>query len=211
MKIDTFTRDYYYWYLPNRLLRATREKGYYFNSSGVYCSATLEKLYRMGMRGIIQTYDDKYRAYGFFKPEFDGISRSIVSRAITSLKEGDTISKFFEYLETLEPNPRKELPTGLDRFITRICPISIQREYGNKNTKTFDFIYVDVCIISEWETDRKQYIKENMPKIKERVAAKIEGSKNFQRYGIPINFLKITSITLTRDDVLHFIFELKIK
>lgn len=211
MKIGFFTRDYYYWYLPNRLLRAVREKGYYFNSDGVYCSAPLKELYMSGMYGIIQTCDNKYRAYSFFKPELDGISQRIVSRAITSLKEGDTISKFFEYLETIEPNPRKELPTGLDRFITRICPINIQREYGNKNTKTFDFIYVDVCIISEWETDRKQYIKENMPKIKERVVAKIEGSKNFQRYGIPINFLKLTSITLTRDDVLHFIFELKIK
>lgn len=211
MKITTVERIFYNYHLPNRLLRAIREKGYYFNSEGVYCSDSLKNLYNRGMRGIIQTYDDKYRAYSTYKPEFNNVSQRIVSRAITTLEEGDTISKFFEYLETLEPKPRQELPTGLDRFITRICPIRIQREYGNKNTKTFDFIYVDVCIISEWETDRKQYIKENMPEIKKRVVTKIEESKQFKRYGIPINFLKLTSITLTRDDVLHFIFELKIK
>lgn len=211
MKISSETRLYYRRSLPNNLLRVRKEKGYYFNSDGVYCCESLEDLYRKGMYGIIPTYDYRYRAYNLYKPDFKGISPRIVSRAITSLKEGDTISKFFEYLETLEPNERQELPTGLDRFITKISLPSIQREYGNKNTKTFDFIYVYVCIIHDWESDRKQYIKENMPEIKKRVIARIEESKHFQRYGIPINFLKLTSITLTRDDVLHFIFELKIK
>lgn len=206
MKIDIFMRHYYSDKMKKRLLRSCNGMGYYFNSEGIYCSEKLEVLYN---KGII---DSMYvcRSYDLYKPEIDGISGRIISRAITSLKAGDNISKFFEYVETFEPRNR-ELPTGLDRFITRIVGPNIQREYGNKNTATFDFIYVDVCIIHSWETNKKEYIKQNMPEIKKRVLEKIENSKRFQKFGIPTNFLKLTSITLTRDDVLHFIFELKIK
>lgn len=211
MKISNETKDYYTRCLHNKLLRAKEGKGYYFNFWGVYHAEPLKDLYASGMYGIINTYDNKYRAFELFKPDFQGISPRIVSKAITSLQEGDTIPKFFELIETMEFNEKRELPSGLDRFITKMCTPRIQREYGNKNTKTFDFIFVDVCIIQNWDSDRKQYIKENMPEIKKRVIAKIEASKQFKRYDIPINFLKLTSITLTRDDILHFIFELKIK
>ena len=38
---------------------------------------------------------------------------------------------------------------------------------------------------------------------------KIKHNKYFQKYNIPIEFLKISKITLTKDATLEFIFELK--
>lgn len=207
MKLDELTRRQCALRIPYHLLRGKKGVGYYFDKNGIYCSCSLEEMYNNGKIGVHRRFDGSYWC-SLYQPDFDGVSPRIVRRAITSLNVGDKIDKFFEFIENAQPN-KIPLPSGIDRFITKIDAPSIERETGNKNTNTFDFIYVDVCIVKSWESDKKQYIKTNMPEIKKRVLEKIESSKKFQKYGVPINFLRVTSITLTRDDVLHFIFELK--
>lgn len=207
MKLDPYTRCYLSCAMKKRVLRFTKGKGYYFDDNGVYCSGNADELEKLGIRDARRI---RYRITrsDLYQPDIDGISSRIVMISITRLEVGDTIDKFFEFIETAKTN-RIPLPTGIDRFITRIDTPSIEREIGNKDKNTFDFIYVDVCIIQLWDTDKKEYIKANIQEIKKRVLEKIENSNRFKRYGVPINFLKLTSITLTRDDVLHFIFELK--
>lgn len=207
MKIDEYTRMILRQEMPNKVLRYSKGIGYYFNFYGVYCCGKREELLEKGIGGARSLPYIRHRS-DLYQPDIGDISSRVISIAITKLKVGDTIDKFFEYIEEAKTN-RIPLPTGIDRFITKIDTPSIEREIGNKNKNTFDFIYVDVCIIHFWETDKRKYIKENMPEIKRRVVEKIESSNQFKRYGVPINFLKVTSITLTRDDVLHFIFELK--
>lgn len=207
MKIDSNTRSLLFWKMKNRVLRSTKGIGYYFNGNGIYCSGKPDELEMRGISGARLIRFARSRN-DLYQPVIDGVSPRIVKISITRLEVGDSIDKFFEFIEKTETN-RIPLPTGIDRFITRIEGPSIQREVGNKDTNTFDFIYVDVCIIQSWDSDKKEYIKSNLHEIQKRVVEKIEKSNRFKRYGVPINFLKVTSITLTRDDVLHFIFELK--
>lgn len=199
-------------FLTNRALRATKQGRavYFFDEDGIYRKVSFEKAKELNIGDVYFWGKDNVRIFKWYqlvKPLCD-VNGNLLVIAISKLKDGDTAETFFKYISEAKFE-RHELPKGLDRFITKIQGPYIEREFGNTSTNTFDFVYVDVCIIQNWETDRKSYIKANMPEIKRRVIQKIEGSKRFQRYGIPVNFLKITSITLTRDDMLHFIFELK--
>lgn len=207
MKIDEYMRCVLRYEMKNRVLRLYKGVGFYFDWNGVYCSGKIDELERKHVGGAQSLRYVRHRG-DLYQPEISNVSPRVVSMSITKLKVGDTIDTFFNYIEETKEN-RIPLPTGIDRFITRIEPPAIEREFGNTDKNTFDFIYVDVCIIKSWDTDKKEYIQANIKEIKRRVVEKIETSNRFKRYGIPVNFLKLTSITLTRDDVLHFIFELK--
>lgn len=198
--------------IAGKAIRINGNKTYYFNSNGVYCVIPTKEAIARRMPGITVYHDGSVRLFRWYNydSEFNGVNCNILIMAIARLEPGDTIDDLYHYIDTVKP-VKRALPEGLDRFITKIIGPSIEREVGNKNTKTFDFIYMDVCIVNSWETDKREYIKQNLKEIKRRVIEKIENSKRFQRFGIPVNVLKITSITLTRDDVLHFIFELKMK
>ena len=52
-------------------------------------------------------------------------------------------------------------------------------------------------------------VKKYQHEIVQRVVQKLEGNRQFKGYGVPVNFLKLSSVTLLRDFSLEFIFELK--
>ena len=45
--------------------------------------------------------------------------------------------------------------------------------------------------------------------IYQRVIQRLEEDRQFKKYGVPINFLKLSDVTLFRDFSMEFIFELK--
>ena len=52
----------------------------------------------------------------------------------------------------------------------------------------------------------------NIKEINKIVLDKIEKSKSFKKYGVPVNYLKISKVTLRNDlNSLHYVIELKIK
>jgi len=52
-------------------------------------------------------------------------------------------------------------------------------------------------------------VKKYQHEIYQRVIQRMETDRSFKRYGVPINFLEISDVTLLRDFSLEFIFELK--
>ena len=68
-----------------------------------------------------------------------------------------------------------------------------------------------MIIAIDWKCDKLEYYKENRKDIDEMAVKKIENSQSFKKYGIPINFLKISRKTFKNQRrVLQYVFELKI-
>ena len=131
-------------------------------------------------------------------------------KALSNFHLGGTLEEFQTLYDNtiLENHPK---PEGLDRFITKIGKPKITRETDNQNLKTCDFIKVPVYVMTEWETNRFEYIKKHSKKIKKRVVEKIEKSNVLKEYGgISVNFFKLTSATFSeKRNMIIFIFEVK--
>ena len=61
---------------------------------------------------------------------------------------------------------------------------------------------------NSWEALQSE-VKKYQHEIYQRVIQRMETDRSFKRYGVPINFLEISDVTLLRDFSLEFIFELK--
>ena len=140
----------------------------------------------------------------------------LVRQIIAKLEIGDTIKtlndKVVQERKRRRDKYKEEHPDdSFERFITKIDKPVFERATDNLQKETFDFIRVDVSIVTTWHEDRMKYIQKNQHEITKRVIERIQDSKRFQAMGVPINFWKISSITLTRDSILEYLFELKIK
>ena len=200
----------------NTIYQIKNDKFYFFNKDGIYSGLNEKEMLKSDVKIYIETASRekvRYRTHpaelmNFLNPEYDW---NIFVTAMLKLKVGDTLEKLDEYYQNLVSE--KEIwSKSLKRFITKIeRPIFICMPENPKKDNTFDFINVDVNIISEWP-NKKQYIKMNIKEINKTVLDKIEKSRSFKKYGIPVNYLKISKVTLRKDlNSLHYVIELKIK
>lgn len=102
-----------------------------------------------------------------------------------------------------------QMPFEIYNFITSIGCVSIEREPENKDKSTFDFIRVYASTKAISLEEKRQILSTHKREILRLILTKIKRSPNFQRYDIPINFLRLTQCTLTRDQQIVFVFELK--
>lgn len=203
--------------VKNKVLRKRGNKLYFFDENGIYrcipseeakakiakAEIKLDNLYMIGDDEIEYRYWELNENIGI------QMSYNLLKKAICKLKEGDTIEVFSDYLSTVTLDKHNK-PQGVERFITKIEKPIFAREPENTNKSTFDFIYVDVNIVTHWKQDRMQYIKNNEEQIKKMVINKIENSKDFQKFGIPTNLLKLSRCDLSnRYNFIQFVFELK--
>ena len=192
--------------IKNKPVRKCGGKFYYFDEDGIY-RCILEKELDESLK-VKWNYMRFQELYTYYKLGIKFSNLNLVKKAISKLKVGDTLEVFDEYLSNITFEKHKK-PENLDRFITKINNPIFHRTPENLNKDTFDYIFIDVMILTEWEEDRISYIYKNKNEILKRVIEKLESNKKFQKYGVPINFLKVSRITLKRDSVLEFILELK--
>lgn len=206
--------------LLNRAVKWMGTAVYYFDKEGIYRRASSTKALMWGVKGLskrapgcVPLYEDWYDKGEMLVPN---VEPYLLRNAISKLKEGDNLDKLVLYIEEVSKKRREigqqleeKRLQSLDNFITRIERPVFGRESENENDKTFDYIYVDACIAYDWNVDKKQYVKDNLKEIKKRVVNHLANHSSFKKFGVPVNFLRITEITLTKDCLLHFIFELK--
>ena len=96
------------------------------------------------------------------------------------------------------------------RHYLKIGKIDIRRESGNTDTKTFDFIDVEV-VLAALETKEKimKYVKTFKDRLLKEVLDKLKTSKRYQSYNVPIEYLHLHDIVITCDGLAVFMFELK--
>lgn len=96
------------------------------------------------------------------------------------------------------------------RHYLKVGKIDIRRESGNTDTKTFDFIDVEVVLVA-LETKEKimKYVKTFKDRLLKEVLDKLKTSKRYQSYNVPIEYLHLHDIVITCDGLAVFMFELK--
>lgn len=94
-----------------------------------------------------------------------------------------------------------------EEFVLTVNRPIYRRAAGNKNTKTFDFIDIEMVIRSTDADKRK--VLENKAEIFNKAIEKLETSKQFQKYGVPINFLKMYQFVVRKDGTLIISFCMK--
>lgn len=146
---------------------------------------------------------------GLFYELFHGyrpVVRVATDRVIRNQKDGISLkelqNKFNVFLNRYDE---------VMRFIGNVIDIDIFNYSDNKKDNTFDLIEVRLNIV-EGGRNRKQVI-EWLNKYKSFIdtiaISTIEDDKRFKKFGISTNFLKNTKLTLTKDYVLVYTFELK--
>ena len=93
--------------------------------------------------------------------------------AIKKLKIGDSIEKLQEYYNgaTLSKKTSEPIWEGI---VTKVCIPEFRCKPENPNkTSTFDYIIVDVNLVTTWEGDKKKYIEEHKKGISKLVLEKI--------------------------------------
>lgn len=92
-------------------------------------------------------------------------------------------------------------------FVLTVNKPVFRRSNSNKKRNTFDFIDIEMVIRST-DVDKKKVI-ENKQEIFDKAIAKLETSKRFQNYGVPVSFLKMYQFVLRKDGALLISFCLK--
>ena len=206
MKEETFRE------LKNNILRKAKGYAYYFNDEGIYCKIPVSEVIESNFLNV-HMFPEKEGDFWFEQYYFAKLiceNANLAIKIICCLKEGDTFENLVYYIKNtkLKPKGKKE---ALERFITKIEKPRFERTPENPNESTFDFIYMDVNIVTEWKEDRMQYIKNNIDKIMNKVVEKLTNDSTFKKYKVPINFLKVSRTTLKSNSVLQFVLELKIR
>ena len=206
--------------LINRVVKIYREKIYYFDTEGIYRSITLRELsskimlekqsFTRFFEGVYTQIGKSYCNWSGLKETsqyFAKINATVARIAINKLKEGDSIEDFERIFA--ETDLKENLPAGLNRFITKIEKPDFGREPENFNEKTFDWISIEVCTVTEWAEDKRTYIKKHLDDIKKMVLESLSKSRKFQSYNVPINFLRLTDLVIRSNSTMVFKFELK--
>lgn len=192
---------------------------YFFDDNFIWTKVPEKTAIDMGIRNIkkweSRVHND-YDLYGnlFIDPQITNLK--VARKIINSLIPGDHITRLLTLAEevrveqrTHEERLEKERgKTPVERFILTIRKPQIYREYGNNNRKTFDFVEVLVFIRSDFP-DKVGFFKAHHKEICDMIVEKIEKDKGFQRYGVPISFLELKTLSLSKSDFIRYLFELK--
>ena len=177
---------------------------YFFNDDEIYTLDHGSKLFK---------YEGKHRFSLFQVKDYTSFNNNVWSKAMKRFQPGMTLTECIRiFLDTkLEIKPDVELPF-IDRLIQRIEAPEYERVPENHNEATFDRIRVFVGLprymFDSWD-ELKAAVRENRAEIDRRVIQRIEDDRQFKRFKVPINFIKLSDVLLRRTYSLEYIFELK--
>ena len=188
----------------NTPVRQQKGKTYYFNENEIYSLDEKSELF---------SYESRLR-FNIFKVMSDPcFNMNVWSKAVSQFEVGMKLDECIGiFLQTeLAHNVPQEL-SPFDRLMQYIAPPVYERVPGNNNKATFDHIRMTVGLpryqFDSWEA-LKGEVKEYRREICQRIIEKLEQDRQFKKYGVPINFLRLSDIILLRDFSVEFIFELK--
>lgn len=190
--------------------------GYYFNTDGIFTECKLDSLSsNIDTRFVEKDHFDTYSLdldKDYILKYNIRLLPSAVKKCIRDLSIGDNIQKLDDALYAAYSAPHKDRygkhnAYDINDFIASISQPHCERRPDNKNTKTFDYIriYVNCCDVKNY----KEFAKKHYKQIARCVVDSLKKSKRFLKYGVPVNFLKLTNITILNDKSIEFIFELK--
>ena len=191
----------------NHALRSCKGQYYYFDENGIYRNIPEKEA-----KEILDNVYERANGSTFYMIKNHirwNVDLNILSSSLGRLKIGESFDDFKEIYQKVEFR-HEEKPKGLDRFITKIDSPRFIRMPENRGLEVFDFIHIDIFLVTEWENDEYTYILKNKKEIIRRVLEKIKNDRSFKKYSVPINFLKLAKVTYSkRQNLVRFVFELK--
>lgn len=188
----------------NTPVRQHAGKTYYFNESEIYSLDEKSELF---------PYECRIK-HNIFKIITDAsFNMNVWSKAVTQFEVEMTLDECIGiFLQTRLAHNVPQKLSPVDRLVQYIAPPVYERIPGNNDTATFDHIRMTVGLpryqFDSWEA-LKDEVKKYRRKLYQRVIKRLEQDRQFKRYGIPINFLKLDNVVLARDFSVEFVFVLK--
>ncbi len=177
---------------------------YYFNENGVFSLDKGSKLFP----------DEKRMKFSIFTIKGETcFNNNLWRKAVSRFEVGATLTECVRIFMATElvHHVRRE-PSPVERLVQYISPPVYERFPENKNESTFDRIRLTVGLptyqYGSWEALQNE-VKKYKPEIYRLVIQKLKKDRQFKRFGVPINFLKLSNVSLLHDFSLEFIFELK--
>lgn len=158
---------------------------------------------------------DKMKEYKFVKEQFKD---DIAFKFSQSVKISFILSKIREYPDVYFTDElireEKIYPVKSYEDILSgkyIIDFRLQSDSDAKLDIAFDFIYVDIAMVKGGRSlnEQTELVKKFHKELIRYMVRILKEDRQFKRYGVPINCLRITSLRLTSDFVLRFILELK--
>ncbi|MBD5583993.1 MAG: hypothetical protein HDQ88_02840 [Clostridia bacterium] len=160
------------------------------------------------------------------------LNRHCLYQAISKLRPGDTIDTLIKYYNTRTEHTYNEwllmhrfherdmsdtntvllmakVSPEVYKFVLKIDKPQIEREYGNNNTHTFDFIRIQVAIPTTWPTDKKKFTREHIREINRAALLKLKHSRSWQAFDLPVNILRLTECIITQQSEIELLYEIK--
>ena len=188
----------------NTPISQRRGKTYYFNEYEVYSLDRNSELFPHDGRLSLNFF--AVRAETCFNMN---LWRKAASRFEVGMTLDDCIRIFLQ--TDLTHNVPQE-PSPIDRLVQYISPPVYERVPENSDESTFDYIRMTVGLphyqFDSWEALQSE-VKKYQDEIYQRVFQKLEKDRQFKKYGVSTNFLKLSDVMLLRDFSMEFIFELK--
>ena len=202
----------------NKILRKSSHKVYFFNESREWMClseneafvADISMPYIWLRQGKDISYEVNIRNEQLLLQELGTENIALVCKAIAKLEKGDSIERLKEFCNGGVKLKEKSKMQN-EGIIAKINDPEFRCKPENPDKKsTFDYIIVDIALLTTWEGDKKAYIEENKKKLTQKVLEKIKENKKFLKYNVPINYLKVAKITLYNNrNNIQYILELK--
>ena len=187
----------------NTPIRQRNGKTYYFNT---FCIYSLDKT------SSLFPYESRLK-FSLFKVRGEScFNVTVWNKAATQFQVGMTLDDCIKiFLKTNLTTTAPVEPSEFERLVQHIGPPIYERIPENNDETTFDRIRVIVglprYLYGSWEELSEEVLKYK-PEILQAAVRRIAADRQFKRYGIPINFLKVSNAQLLRDYSLELIFEL---
>lgn len=145
---------------------------------------------------------DKKRVASDSDRFWQSVNKNCIGMTLQEIREYYKENPQDLYVRRLMPTPKN---TSL---ILSVKSPKFERYAGNDNKDTFDIIRVEVVLVSSIKKDEIQNNKDNI--IREAIK-KIESSKKFLKFGVPVNILKLYDFVVSVDGTVILSFCIKDK
>ena len=189
-------------FLTNYVLREEKSVSYFFKKDGIFTSIPTKNI-KLKPSDFKNVSSNGY--WSGYIPKLWNTNTNHLKSVVSQLNVGDSFDYFCNLIPYSKPNPQR-----IDRFITKISKPDIYRSADNTNNNTFDFIGIEVFFLSTIDKKTaKNYTEKHIFEIFNKVKQILISSKNFEKYGVPINFLKCSYKIDYNTSSIHFLFSLK--
>lgn len=196
-------------YLTNYVLKGKDNMSYFFDENGIFSSLPYKETTYPNYKNVNPEGNHTGVCTGHVPKLWDS-SIQRIKYIINLLDIGDSFERFSALIDDPNITVSKTRPLEIDQFITRISNPDIRCSFDNPNKNTFDFIDIEVFFLTTIDKKiAKNFIKKHLSRIFNKVLQVLRSSKKYEKYDVPINFLKCSYKVDFASSSIHFLFSLK--